>query len=119
VNRNMKLAKKVALMTYTASLGSDLSAIFQYGSSHARIALDQIEDVVERAVRLIDESEHKEHIYGEAGDLIVNMRELMGRLEEGLAIIAYASSKVDEKHLRNKFPNHIRDEIDFTVKKDK
>lgn len=113
------LARRVAAKTLvTGSSGTALSAVLLNGASQARIAFDQIQRIVDRGMRLIDESDHKEHIYSEAGDMITNMRSLLEQASEGLSIISYAAAKVDEKKLKNDFPAALRDEIDKAVKKD-
>lgn len=113
-----EMASRVAAKALIGSSGTSLSAVLLNGASQARIAFDQIERIVERAVRLIDESEKKEHIYSEAGDMITNMRSLLSQANEGLSLLSYAAAKVDEKKLKNDFPASLRDEIDNAVKKD-
>ena len=113
-----KMARRLALRTLSGSSGTALSALIQSGASQSRVALDQLKAMVDRALALVNESDQKDHIYAEAGDMISNVRGVLDRLEEGLAIVSYASAKVDEKKLKNGIPATIRDEIDKAVKKD-
>lgn len=114
----IRVAQKVAAKTLIGSQGTSLSSVLQLGSSHSRLAVEQIEGIYNKALALIDDSDEKEHIYSEAGDMIANMRELLERLDEGLAIVSYAASRLEQKKIKNRFPAHIRDEIDDAVKKD-
>lgn len=116
--RRMKLARRVAGRCLVASSGTELSSVIQNGSSRARLAVDQLEDAIERGIALINESEHKEAIYAEAGDLIQSVTDLLAQTQEGLAIVSYAVAKLDEKKLRNRIPAHVRDQVDQAVKKD-
>lgn len=121
MNRNAKkkMARRIATQKMIkSSQGTSLSSVLQLGSSQSRIAVEQIERIVEKGMSLIDSSSHKEHIYAEAGDMITNMRELLERLTEGLSIISYATSRIDQRKLKNKIPSYIREEINDAVKKD-
>lgn len=113
-----RMAKKIASKTLISSQGTSLSSVLQLGSSQARLAMEQIEGIYDKAIALIEDSKQKEHIYSEAGDMITNMRELIERMDEGLAIVSYAASRIDQRKLKNKFPAHIRDGIDDAVKRD-
>jgi len=117
-NDSKAMARRVALRYLVASSGTELSTIFLHGASKARMACEKLEMSMEKGLTLINDSTHREHIYGEAGDLIVEARSLLSEIQDSMVIISYAAGKIDEKKLKSKVPAGIRDRIDLAVKKD-
>lgn len=106
------------MRSLTASSGTDLSTVFLSGTSKARMAADKLQAHIEKGMRLINDSTHKEHIYAEAGDMITETSALLQEIQDGLAILSYAAAKLEEKKLRNDVPVSMRDRIDESVKRD-
>lgn len=108
-------SKKVA-SNYLASL-QDTTSILNLGVSQANVATESLGRLIEEAKSIIDKSTHKEHIYKEAGDLLLLATALLDDLQAGLNTVSYLTSKVDQKKLRNLIPAHLRAEIDSLVKR--
>ena len=113
-----KIASNVAAKVLEGSTGTSLASVLRKASSQSQMAMSELTEAVERALRLINDSEHKDVIYSKAGDLITSIPDLMTEIEEGLDIISYASSKIDQKKLQNRIPADTRKQIDQVVKKD-
>jgi hypothetical protein len=110
---------RVVVRAMLASSSTDLSSVLQQGSSRSMLAMKDLEDSLERALKLINHHDQKESIYAEAGDLISNVRGQIEEIKEGLNIVTYASAKITEKKLRNQVPVKVRDQVDQSVKRDK
>lgn len=113
-----EMAKRVAARCFVASSGTDLSTVFLSGTSKARMAAEKLQTHIDRGMKLINDSTHKEHIYAEAGDMITETQALLHEIMDGIAILSYAAAKLEEKKLRNDVPAGIRDRIDDAVKRD-
>lgn len=113
-----QLARKVAFRyIQSAAEWSHLAPILLKGATQAQMAVECLEALTARAQSLIDASEHKEHIYREAGDIISGIRGEMSKIREGVAVITYAAGKVNEKKLKGSFPAALKDNIDRAIKK--
>lgn len=113
-----KIARRVCVRYLTSSSSTEMSAVYQKGTSQARLSLNKLQEMLDRAISLIDASPDKESIYAQAGDLISAIPEHMRSLQEALDILAFASSKIDEKKLKNRIPIGVREQIELAVKRD-
>lgn len=93
-----------------------INSILQDHISDARISLHQLEDIVERSIDLINESDKKEHIYSEAGDMIYNVTGLIEDLKDSILSLAYMAGRRDYRDLKNRIPVEERNEIDETIR---
>jgi len=66
----------------------------QANLSGARVRLTELGDMVERGAALIDASEHREHIYKEAGDMITRFRTALQEVEEHVAEVSYVVNQM-------------------------
>lgn len=112
------IANRVALRYFVASSGTELSTVVQNGATKARLAAEKLQDSLNKGMALINDSPHKEAIYAEAGGLLTEVQGLMDEIYDGLAIVSYASAKVEQKKLKNEVPARIREQIDNAVKTD-
>ena len=110
-----KLYKKVA-KRYIESREYSVNPVIQENVSGARTSLNQLEEVIERGIQIINESEKKEHIYSEAGDMILNVTGIIKDLKEKLLSLSYFVSKKEFKNVKNRVPAEMREEIDDVIK---
>jgi hypothetical protein len=66
----------------------------------ARLRLDELKGQIVRALELVNASDHKDHLYAVAGDIIHSIPENLIRLERALQATAMAVNKVDYEELR-------------------
>lgn len=112
-----KIALKVASRHLMSSVEIDLSSLIQQRTLQTLESVNQMEDLITQALRLVQESKQKEHIYSEAGDLISSVHETLDNLKEGVEILHYISSKMGIKKVRNKVPLEVRNSIDKIIKR--
>ena len=118
-NQYNKIANRVASRALMeGSSGTQLASVFRGASSKSKQAMSEIEEIMQKAIDLIDESDEKDHIYSKAGDMIARFPDLVDEVNKGLDIISYASSRIDQKKLKNKVPSDTRQFIDRAIKKD-
>ena len=115
-HKTSQIAKRV-LLRY-ASSGTQVSSILQHSASQAHIALDSLDDLVIRSLALINDSEHQEAIYAEAGDMIVDIQHVLQDLREGVEITSYVASKLTDKKLKTTIPIRVKGLVDDAVKGD-
>lgn len=68
--------------------------------SDARLRCDELKNYVVRALDLINKSNQRDHFYGVAGDMIVNIPNTLMKLEKALEAAAMAVNKIDYEELR-------------------
>lgn len=113
----MSLPEKIAKRVLTSENDVPLESLLQSQSSKAKIALGRLQQIVSKSMELINDSDHREHIYEEAGDMIFNTSSLMEELNSCIDVLSYASSKMELKRTKPNVPAALKDEIDLTVKK--
>ena len=90
-------------------------ALLTSGVSSARVEAHRLQHLVNRALKLIEQSEHKEHFYQEAGDLIQAVPQRLEQLERDLDRTSLALSKMGEQFLESRLPLHDKVEVDEAV----
>lgn len=113
-----KIASRVMGRILEGSSGTQLAAVFREASSKSRRAMSELEDIVAKAMDLIEKSEKKDHIYSEAGDMISRTPDLIEEINKGLDIISYTSSRIDQKKLKSRVPADTKRYIDKVIKRD-
>ena len=116
--KQQKIANRVLGRVLDGSSGTQLAAVFREASSKSKKAMSELEDIVDKAIELIEESEEKDHIYSKAGDMISRTPDLLDEINKGLDIISYTSSRIDQKKLKNKVPADTKQYIDKVIKRD-
>jgi len=74
-------------------------ALLMGGVAHARVDAHRLKHLINRAIRLVDASEEKEHLYQVAGDIIVGIPKRLGQLEIDLDRTGLALSKMGAEFL--------------------
>ena len=113
-----KIAHRVVSRAMEGSSGTQLAAVFREASSKAKRAMTELEEIVDKGKGLIDESEEKDHIYAEVGDMISRIPDLIDEVNKGLDVISYTSSRIDQKKLKNRVPADTKKYIDTVIKRD-
>jgi hypothetical protein len=80
-----KIAQKVASKYLSKTLRDKMQAV----TSDARVQVDAMQTYVGRALALVEESEHKEVVYKEAGDMISGFQTSLATMQESLAQLSY------------------------------
>lgn len=101
---------------YKESRDYSMNTIVQKNTADAKIALNQLEDIVDRALDLINDSDQKEEIYAEAGDMIYNVSGLIEDLKDNVLSLSYMSARKEHRDVKNRIPAEEREEIDQTIK---
>jgi len=83
--RHRRLAAKVAQKYLSKTLRDQM----QVNLSSARVQLDTLEEMVDRGVRLIEASTHRDHIYREAGDMITRVQSSITDIRSNVAEVSY------------------------------
>jgi hypothetical protein len=89
------------------------------GVTEARVEAHRLQKLITMAQRLVDGSDHKDHIYQVAGDLIMGMPRRLERLINDLDRTSYALAKIGEDHLRDRLPIADRATVDDGVENPK
>jgi hypothetical protein len=79
-------------------------ALITEGVTAARLEAHRLQHLINRGLKLIEDSEHREHFYQLAGDLIVAAPKRLARLEQDLDRTALALSKMGETYLSARLP---------------
>src|SRR5262245_29025412 len=66
----------------------------------ARMRCDQLLRYVERAVKLVEKSSHKDHFFEVAGDLIRGIPETVFKLHKALEAVALAANRIDYEEIK-------------------
>jgi hypothetical protein len=94
-------------------------ALLTEGVTSARLESHRMRHLVTRALKLVEDSPAKEHLYEVAGDIIQAMPTRLEALETDLDRTAYALSVIGEDHLRDRLPLADRKVVDDAVEKAK
>lgn len=111
VSMHRKIAKK-----YMSRILSDH---LQKAVSEARLDLSKLESMTERAVRLIDDSDHKDHIYKESGDMVFLYQTTLESLRDHLSTLSYIVDKVALTGAANDLNPSLREQLDKAFKESK
>lgn len=82
----------------------------------ARQDVKTLEELTERAVKLIDASEKKEHIYKEAGDMVFLFQSTLETLRDEIDALSYIVDSVSVETNHHVVPQARRKEIDKVLK---
>ena len=91
-------------------------ALLTEGTTAARLEAHRIRHLVNRAMRLVENSKHKEHIYEVAGDLIKGIPQRLTALEVDLDRTSYALTVLGEDFLRSRLDLSDRTQVDEAAK---
>lgn len=90
-------------------------ALLTEGVTSARVEAHRLRHLISRAQKLVEESEHREHIHQVAGDLLLAVPQRLDRLEIDLDRTALALSKMGEDFLEARLPLSDKNEVDEAV----
>jgi len=91
-------------------------ALLTEGVTAARLEYHRIRHLVNRAMRLVEGSEHKEHLYEVAGDIIKGIPNRLLALETDLDRTSYALTVLGEDFLRPRLALSDRTQVDEAAK---
>jgi hypothetical protein len=91
----------------------------QKAVSEARIDLSKLGDLTERAISLVDESEKKDHIYKEAGEMIFLYQAALEDMQDQMAVISYIVEKLGLTSAADDLNPAVRKELDKALKGEK
>jgi hypothetical protein len=79
-------------------------ALLTEGVTRARLEAHRIQHMIDRVMLMVEQSDHKEHIYQMAGDVIVGIPERLTNLQVALDRTGLALSKMGEDFLSSRLP---------------
>lgn len=79
-------------------------ALIMEGTTRARVDGHRLRHLMDRALKLIEASEHKDHFYQVAGDIIMGAPRLVDMLDQDLDRTLLALSKMGEEFLDSRLP---------------
>jgi len=82
----------------------------------ARMRCDQLKRLVDKAVRLIAKSTHRDHFYEVAGDIIYGLPDTLFRLDKALDATALAASRLDYEELKQQLRPEKVEELELALK---
>jgi len=82
----------------------------------ARLRCDQLKGFVDKAVRLIAQSTHRDHFYEVAGDVIYGLPDALFRLDKALDATALAASRLDYEELKQQLKPEKVEELERVLK---
>ena len=91
-------------------------AVLSEGVHAGRVEAHRIRHLINRALKLVDSSEQKEHLYQIAGDLIMGLPARLDQLEEKLDKVSYALSILGKDFLEARLPLSEKREVEEGVK---
>ena len=91
-------------------------AVLSEGVHSARIEAHRIRHMINRALKIIEKSDHKEHLYQLAGDLIMGFPTRLDMLDQKLDKASYALALLGKDFLQSRLPLMERDEVDEAVR---
>ena len=90
-------------------------ALLTEGVSRARLEAHRIQHLTNRARKLVDQSEHKEHLYQVAGDIIETLPQRLDLLMVALDRTSLALSKMGTEFLESRLPLSEKTLVDETL----
>lgn len=94
-------------------------ALLTEGVAAARVEAHRLRNHVSRALKLVEQSSAKEHIYEVAGDLLLAVPKRLEALETDLDRTSYALAVLGEDTLRDQLPLSDRKVVDEAVERAK
>jgi hypothetical protein len=79
-------------------------ALITEGVTAARLEAHRLRHLMNRGLKVVNESEHRDHLYQMAGDVLVGGPNRMTALEIALDRTALALSKMGEDYLKSRLP---------------
>ena len=92
-------------------------ALLTEGVAQARLDAHRLRHLLSRALKLVENSPAKEHLYEAAGDMITLAPRRMDALETALDRTSYALSVLGTDHLRDRLPIEDRAIVDDATHK--
>jgi hypothetical protein len=90
-------------------------ALITEGVVSARVEAHRLKHLINRAIQLVKESDHAEHLQQVAGDLVQAAPRRLERLEMNLDRTSLALSKMGEKFLEARLPLHDKNMVEEAV----
>jgi len=84
----------------------------QEAVAKARIHYSKLDDLTERALSLVEDSTHKDHIYKEAGDMIFLFQANLEGMQDQLAVLSYVIEKMALTSAADDLNPSVRVELD-------
>jgi hypothetical protein len=91
-------------------------AVLSEGVHAARVEAHRIRHLINRALRLVEESKHKEDIYQVGGDIIMGMPSRLDQIEQKLDKVSYALSIMGKDFLEARLPLSEKRDVEDGVK---
>lgn len=92
-------------------------ALIMEGVTSARVEAYRLRHLLNRTLKLVEDSTKREHLYQVGGDIIMGFPQRLHRLEETLDRTSYALSKMGESHLRERLPISHREKVDESIER--
>jgi hypothetical protein len=96
--------------------GGGVIVYLQEELTDARMRCDQLKNFVDKAVRLISQSSHRDHFYEIAGDVIYGLPDALFRLDKALDATALAASRLDYEELKQSLKPEKVEELERVLK---
>jgi len=90
-------------------------ALLMEGVAQARVDGHRIQQMIERAMKLISQSEHEEHLYQVAGDIIEGLPRKLDRMLINLDRTSFALAKMGEDFLSSRLPLEDKTRVEEAV----
>lgn len=90
-------------------------ALVTEGVATARVEAHRLRHVLNRALRLVKDSDERDHLHQVAGDLILAGPQRLDALEKSLDRASYILSVMGKNHLRNRLTSLERSFVDDAV----
>jgi len=90
-------------------------ALITEGVAAARVEAHRLKHLINRAMKLVEQSEHKEHLHQMAGDLIQGAPRRLEKLEIDLDRTSLALAKMGQTFLEARLPLHDKAQVDEAV----
>lgn len=103
-------------MTHKQSSSAAAWALITEGVVAARIEAHRLKHLVNRAMKLVEQSDHAEHLHQIAGDLILAAPRRLEKLELDLDRTSLALAKMGESFLEARLPLHDKTQVEEAVK---
>ena len=90
-------------------------ALITEGVASARVEAHRLQHLVNRAMKLVEQSDHRDHLYQVAGDLIKGAPARLEQLEMSLDRTSLALAKMGQDFLESRLPLQDKTEVDEAV----
>jgi hypothetical protein len=82
----------------------------------ARVRCDQLLRYVDKAAKLVQKSQHKDHLFEVAGDLIQGIPETSFKLHKALQAVALAANRIDYEEIKQDLRPEKTEELERVLK---